>query len=630
MMSRRTPPSQVDTSRFGNRSRRTAQAPRRLAFAVAIVAVIAGSPAHADTLRARVENRGAPPRIVNGVLTGEFPATGALLDARDGTVAQVICSGTLISCQTFLTAGHCVDGNLNPRDVSVFLQHAGFFKVTKIMRHPAYDFPIGDVAVLTLGAPVVGIRPAHIATDSAPAFGTVGTIVGFGRSGELRDDFGLKRSGQVITAGCVDGISDATSLCWTFAPPPGGDAASSNTCNCDSGGPLFVDIDGEPTLAGVTSGGTNAGCLPTDHSYDANVFTYSDWIAKHVHGDLAPSACGNLAAVGTAGTSVTTVSGMLDAEAREGRHTFDVPPGRVELRVTMNARDDGTTNFDLYVKHGAPPTTADFDCAQTGVGQFASCLFREPAAGSWYVLVNRHSGDGAYQVTASRFGIDCSVPANAAAPCDDGDACTTEDVCMGGSCAGVAAPDGAPCDDGRLCTAVDACVAGTCVGSTEPRTGCSASATGRGSLLLKASRTRRGGRLAWRWLAAAPTQQAAFGSPTTMTDYGLCLYEGARTAPSLLLEQHVPPGDRWRDVRTGFRYSDASLSASGVRSMALRARRDGRTKIVVHGRGAGMVPLPLAQQPTVTLQLVHAGACWEARYGTDVRNDVHIFRARPD
>ena len=40
--------------------------------------------------------------------------------------------------------------------------------------------------------------------------------------------------------------------------------------------------------------------------------------------------------------------------------------------------------------------------------------------------------------------------------------------------------------------------------------------------------------------------------------------------------------------------------------------------------------VPLGQQSTVIMQLVRPGACWEARYSTNVRNANGLFRARPD
>jgi len=83
------------------------------------------------------------------------------------------------------------------------------------------------------------------------------------------------------------------------------------------------------------------------------------------------------------------------------------------------------------------------------------------------------------------------VHTNNTAPCNDGNACTTNDACSGGNCVGGAPPscddgnpctdDGcnqatgcvhtnnaAPCSDGNLCTTNDACSGGRCVGGPAP------------------------------------------------------------------------------------------------------------------------------------------------------------------
>jgi hypothetical protein len=574
------------------------------------------------------------PRIVNGVVTTDYAATGALLDGSNAEAAQVLCSGTLIGCRKFLTAGHCVDGSLNPADYTVFLQHAGFFTVRTIARHPTYDFPVGDVAVLTLGQPVTGIRPLRIETTAAPAFGTAATIVGFGRTGP-GDEYGLKRRGSVTTDACANGISDTTSVCWTFDGPLGAPGGNSNTCNADSGGPLLVDLGAGPTIAGVTSGGTTSTCLTTDHSYDANVFAYHQWIAQQAGSDLGDAACGPLAPVGEAGATVSAFEGTLGAGVHEGRHALTVPPGRSQLRITMNGLDDGTADFDLYVKRGSPPTSGDYDCKQNGVGQFASCAFTAPVAGPWYILVERYDGGGAYQVTATSFGIDCAEPVSEGLACDDGNSCTTGDTCAAGVCAASVVADGTACDDGRLCTSVDTCAAGVCVGSAVPATTCvgPAFSGGRGSLVLEDEPPpNTGDRLSWRWIGGASTAKAAFGAPTTSTDFALCLYDERGAGPELVLERLIPAGGRWRDVAGGYRYNDPGLLGGGIRRVHLHEGGDGGAKIIVEARGANlaMAPVPLGQQSTVTLQLVREGACWEARYSTNVRNTNGLFRARPD
>ena len=82
--------------------------------------------------------------------------------------------------------------------------------------------------------------------------------------------------------------------------------------------------------------------------------------------------------------------------------------------------------------------------------------------------------------------------------CDDGDACTDNDECLNGTCAGDAVecnddnkctddscdpatgcvydPNDAPCDDGELCTINDHCIDGECGGDQNPQCECTADA----------------------------------------------------------------------------------------------------------------------------------------------------------
>jgi hypothetical protein len=344
------------------------------------------------------------PRIVNGVYTSLYPSTGALLFGNDPDTAFTWCSGILIGCDTFLTAGHCVCDttgpdcqSLDPASRMVFLQHAGFFQLASIAVRKDFDFPVGDVAILKLAARVTAIRPSPIAT-SPPAIGTAGTIVGFGRSGGGNQDYGLKRAASVTTAACSLDISDTTSVCWTFTGPGG------NTCNADSGGPLFVGSGSAPSVAGVTSGGSSNSCLPTDDSFDANIAYYASYISQQGGADLNNATCGTGPQVGDPGAVVTPIVGALSADVPAQLRAFKVTAGTQELRIAMNAVDDGTSDFDMYVKQGTPPTMTDFDCRQAGQSQFGFCDFPAPAAGIWYVIVQRFAGQGTYQLTATMLG----------------------------------------------------------------------------------------------------------------------------------------------------------------------------------------------------------------------------------
>jgi len=591
-----------------------------------LVALLLGSTA------ARVA---AAPDIVNGVLTSEYPSVGILLGGGNFATANLTCTGTLIGCRTFLTAAHCVEGDLDPNNYSVFFQHAGFFAVSDIVVHPSYAFPVGDLAVVTLATTVDGVAPSPINTTAAPTAGTDATIVGFGRSGGSAYDYGLKRTGAVVTTACPLGISGTTSVCWTFANPIGPPGSDANTCNGDSGGPLFVDVGSGATVAGVTSGGSSESCLPTDESYDANVHTYHTWIATAAGADLHNTTCGTLPQAGGAGTAVQAATGSLNTGAPQATHTVTVQPGTAELRVALNAVDDGS-DFDLYVRAAAPPTTTSYDCKADGSSPYGFCRFVAPAAGTWHILVNRFSGAGLYQATATTFGIDCSLPANAGAGCDDGSACTTYDSCVAGACVGTPAADGVPCDDGALCTHGDACQAGACIGSASPRSGCrTAVVSGRGTIDLK-QQTGRPQKLSWKWGGGGATTLADLGDPVIATSYALCLYDHVGGSPQLVFAQVLPGGQScgprpcWSGSTAGFAYRDPKAIAGSITSLLLRTGTDGKARITAKGKGdlLGLPALPFSQQPSVTVQLTNGTTCWESRYTTNSENDGTTFRAR--
>ena len=294
-----------------------------------------------------------------------------------------------------------------PQEIWVYLQHAGLFTVESIVRHPEYDFPAADVAVLRLGAPVTGDRSdADQSRRPVPLRSRRGIIAGFGRSGGGSSDYGIKRVGAVETATCLSGLSndpDSELVCWDFLDPIGPAGDDSNTCNGDSGGPLFLDLGGGAAVAGVTAGGTSTNCMPADQGIDANVSTYASFILAQRGAD--PTAtCGGLPPVGDAQVEVGGFGGTLDGTDTSDTYAVSVPAGSNSARFALNAVDDGVFDVDLYVKAGPGVSTADYDCKADAASVFGACSFDLPAPATYSVLVQRAAGSGKYQLTATVFG----------------------------------------------------------------------------------------------------------------------------------------------------------------------------------------------------------------------------------
>jgi len=619
------------------------------------------------------------PRIVNGLTTTDFPTVGVLLDGGNPATASTSCSGTLIGCQTFLTAGHCVAGDLNPSHYSVFLQHAGPFSVAAVALHPAYNFPDADVAVLRLSTPVTGIRPTPIDSAGGHSNGTPGTIVGFGRSGGSAFDYGIKRYGAVSLSSCGVGISNQNSICWRFENPVGAAGTDSNTCNADSGGPLLLAAGGADVVAGITSGGDSATCLANDQSFDARVSTYATYIQLQGGADLNNTSCGFGGQVGDPDVEVFSFAGGLSAGNPQMVHSFSLGAGLQELRVAANGVDDGASDFDLYLRFGAPPTTSTFDCASNGANQFAYCEIASPASGTWFVLMDRFAGAGPYQVTATARGTFCSAPGNDGQPCDDDNDCTENDACQAGSCAGAVIADGAACDDGSACTPIDSCQSGVCVGQTScgdgivqsgceecddggaaggdgcdascavetcyvcsgspsscgPPSGCRGA--GRSSLILRDSADPAKDRVLVKWLRGA-TSVADFGNPSTATSFSLCLRDDGDLVSAATVAAGGMCGTKscWRALGSaGFKYGNKAGNADGAYQVLLKAGT-GNAKLLWKARGLGLsLPGPVAPQryftqgAAVSVQIVNEddGSCWEASFPDAKVNDAGQFKA---
>jgi hypothetical protein len=548
---------------------------------------------------------------------------------RGGTInehnASSWCSGTLIGCRTFLTAAHCVEDDQSPSRYWVYLQHAGIQAVASVTMHPSYfpfGFPEFDVAVLKLGAVVTAIEPTPINELMSPPFGTPGMIVGFGQTSSGGNDYGIKRSGLVETSDCtgvVSGLGNTELVCWRYLAPVGPPGDDSNTCNGDSGGPLFVDLGGGTAVAGVTSGGVHDTCLPTDDSYDANVFTYRTFVLGELGTD-STATCGGLPPVGGPDVTVLGNDGYLSGVNPSDSFTVPVTEFAQELRLALTGESNGGFDVDFYVKEGLGASVSSFDCKADGASNVGACLFTYPAIGDWSVFVNRSSGSGEYQVTTTIIAGDPPVCGNGIR--EFGEECDGADAAL---CPGECLPIGDP----------TACGCPVCPAS--PQTGCTTGEPGRSVVQVKDNDDDTRDRFRWKLGKAESTDLFEFGDPTNDAGvrYRMCMYDasGARSSAEVPSLGTCDGRDCWKVTGTkGFKYKDKAGSTDGITDIKLRAGEDGKTQVQVKARGAGFeTPTPPLDSPVVAQLTVSDGEslrCWQTTFSSPTRNQDGTFKAK--
>jgi len=102
-------------------------------------------------------------------------------------------------------------------------------------------------------------------------------------------------------------------------------------------------------------------------------------------------------------------------------------------------------------------------CTSTDTCSGGACA-GTPIAGCDECSADPECNDGNPCTTDSCHPVGICIYANNTLPCNDGIACTQNDVCNNATCAGTPTPDGGACDDGSSCTTNDTCTGGVCDG----------------------------------------------------------------------------------------------------------------------------------------------------------------------
>ena len=244
---------------------------------------------------AKYKTNNPTPRVIGGedAQKSEFPFMVSIIGASTPTTGAVqpFCGASLIGKKYVLTANHCV-GRAKPEQIDVLIGLHDVKAPGEAKRHKLkaiYGDQATDTALLELVEPVEGVTPIKLITPELAAQlkdGDMMTVIGFGVTVENDErptakilqkadvpqfNQALCRKNYAELLGANAKITD-TMICAGYA------TIKKDSCNGDSGGPLFMKKGGQFYQTGIVSWGAQVCASDNLPGVYVRVSKMLDWI----------------------------------------------------------------------------------------------------------------------------------------------------------------------------------------------------------------------------------------------------------------------------------------------------------------------------------------------------------------
>ena len=331
---------------------------------------------------------------------------------NDEANAEFICSGTLISPHTVLTAAHCT---LEPGAYFVKVKSQAlndqtpFTTVSGVWTNPRYDAKtfVNDIGLLKLDDDFPGITYPSLANAQAAKSINAKTtfqLYGWGidQAGQDADLLKSAKLGLQDNQAAKDFKSSFNSKTMISAGRKiTAENVWSGACNGDSGGPLATKINGITVIAGVTSWGEKGCKSPKPTVFSRVSYYFSDIQNGLKSVELKSSVVNRTAPVATTDPQITgtfSTNGSLTCDPGQWKNSVST-----SVAWTSPKRLLGTTSSTIRV------ATAD-------AGQTFSCtVIISTKSGTIVRKVLTKQSPSAPVLTAQPAisGVDLSAPATA-------------------------------------------------------------------------------------------------------------------------------------------------------------------------------------------------------------------------